>query len=304
MSYILSAATPPPLIIHLDSRFASQYLENDANGRPLSTNYIYVMREPVVVPEHMNLLISLHTATIPYSFYNVRTGVNDKVYYTSAGSDGDITLTHGNYSATGLITELKTKLEAEIGGGFSISTTYSRETIKFTYTVTGVASFIFKFSNTTASAADLLGFYDGEDTAMTIGVGTLSEKAIDLNDSIHGLYIRQNIATKGTLDNEQGTFSNILARLPISTNAGGIIFYSPSDNDHETMVSAPLIQTIGVKLTDDRNRAIDLNGLHWQMSFKISYIHKETLREPPPRRYRPQNEELKIKSRTKQRQKK
>ena len=303
MSYVLSAATPPPLIIHLDSRFASQYLENDANGRPLSTNYIYVMREPVVVPEHMNLLISLHTATIPYSFYNVRTGVNDKVYYTSAGSDGDITLTHGNYSATGLASELKTKIEAVVHAA-PVTIVYSRETIKFGYTIAGIASFIFRFSETTASASDLLGFYDGEDTAMTIGVNTLSSKAIDLNDSIHGLYIRQNIATKGTLDNEQGTFSNILARLPISTNAGGIIFYSPSDNDHETMVSAPLIQTIGVKLTDDRNRAIDLNGLHWQMSFKISYIHKETLREPPPRRYRPQNEELKIKSRTKQRQKK
>lgn len=289
MSYVLSANTPPPLIIHLDSRFATNYIENDSNGRPLSTNYIYVMREPILVPDHMNLLISLHTATIPYSFYNVRVGVNDKVYYTSAGVDGEITLTDGNYSATGLASELKTKLEASIGGGFTIVTTYSRETIKFTFTITGVASFSFRFSATTATASELLGFYSGEDTAMTIGVGTLCEKAIDLNDSIHGLYIRQNIATKGTLDNEQGTFSNILARLPINTNAGGIIFYSPSDNDHETMVSTPTIQTIGVKLTDDRNRAIDLNGLHWQMSFKISYIHKEKLRDLQPRRYERRN---------------
>ena len=51
------------------------------------------------------------------------------------------------------------------------------------------------------------------------------------------------------------------------------------------MVSVPTIQTIGIKLSDDRNRSIDLNGLHFQMSIKISYIHKEVLRKPPPRRY-------------------
>ena len=53
------------------------------------------------------------------------------------------------------------------------------------------------------------------------------------------------------------------------------------------MVSVPVINTIGIRLTDDRNREIDLNGLHFQLSLKIAYIHKEKLREPPPRRYEP-----------------
>ena len=70
------------------------------------------------------------------------------------------------------------------------------------------------------------------------------------------------------------------------------------------MVSVPVIQTIGIKLTDDRNRAIDLNGLHFQLSLKIAYIHKEILRDKPPRRYRatPQiveEEDVKIKKKTK-----
>ena len=47
MSYVLTANTPPPIIIHLDSRFATSYLENDVNGRPLTTNFIYVMKEPI-----------------------------------------------------------------------------------------------------------------------------------------------------------------------------------------------------------------------------------------------------------------
>jgi hypothetical protein len=283
MSYVLSANTPPPIIIHLDSRFATTYLENDVNGRAKTTNFIYVMKEPLTVPDHMNLLISLHTATIPYSFYNVRSGVNDKIYYNMGGVNYIFTLTSGNYSATGLASSLKTDIENN-GGTATIS--YSRETLKYTFNIAGVANFDFNFSGVSDGANDLLGLYE-IDKNIPIGVNTLSDKAIDLNDSIHGLYIRQNIATKGTLDNEDGTFSNILARLPITTNAGGIIFFTPASHDHETMVSVPVIQTIGIKLTDDRNRSIDLNGLHWQMSLKISYIHKEALREPPPRRYEP-----------------
>jgi hypothetical protein len=283
MSYVLSANTPPPIIIHLDSRFATQYLETDSNGRAKTTNFIYVMKEPIIVPDHMNLLVSLHTATIPYSFYNVRVGVNDKIYYNMGGTDYVLTLTSGNYSATGLASTLKTNIDSN-GGTATIS--YSRETLKYTFNIAGVANFDFTFEGETDGANDLLGLYEINKN-IPIGVNTSSDKAIDLNDSIHGLYIRQNIATKGTLDNEDGTFSNILARLPITTNAGGIIFFTPASHDHETMVSVPVIQTIGIKLTDDRNRAVDLNGLHWQMSLKIAYIHKEVLREPPPRRYEP-----------------
>ena len=303
MSYVLSANTPPPIIIHLDSRFATSYLETDTNGKPKTTNFIYVMKEPILVPDHMNLLISLHTATIPYSFYNVRTGVNDKIYYNfNSGVEQTFSLDAGNYSATGLATFVKTQLDLT---GLTFLITYSRESMKYTFTATGGTQFAFKFADKTDGANELMGFYN-EDTTIPIGVATKSTKAIDLNDSIHGLYIRQNIATKGTLDNEEGTFSNILARLPITTNAGGIIFFDASHSDHETMVSVPAIQTIGIKLTDDRNRAIDLNGLHFQISLKVAYIHKEKLRELQPRRYealRPnvitEQEKPKIKKKTK-----
>lgn len=284
MSYVLSANTPPPLIIHLDSRFATSYLETATDGKPKTTNFVYVMKEPILVPDHMNLLVSLHTATIPYSFYNVRNGVNDKVYYQiNNGGIQNFSLTSGNFSATGLATFIKTQLDLT-AGTFTIS--YSRETMKYTFSYTGATQFAFLFDGKTDGANELLGLY-AEDFSISPATATLSTKAIDLNDSIHGLYIRQNIATKGTLDNEEGTFSNILARLPITTNAGGIIFFDASHSDHESMVSVPAIQTIGVKLTDDRNRAIDLNGLHWQMSMKIAYIHKEKLRAGQPRRYAP-----------------
>ena len=282
MSYRLETNAPTPIIIHFDSRFATTNFSTDSDGYALTTNYLYTLVEPIIVPENMNVLLSLHTATIPYSFYNVRKGVNDKVYYTIGGGDLSFDLEPGNYSATGLASFIKTKLE--LNAGLSATIAYTRETLKLTFTITGVPSFYFKFGTfTTNTASELLGFRN-IDTEIPIGVATKSVKAIDLNDAIHGLYIRQNIATRGTLDNELGTFSNILARLPITTNAGGIIFYDPSMSDHETLVNPHYIQSIGIKLTDDRNRAIDLNGLHWQVSFKLAFIHKQELRTQKERR--------------------
>ena len=98
-----------------------------------------------------------------------------------------------------------------------------------------------------------------------------------MNDAIHGLYIRQNIATKGSMDNENGTFSNILARIQITTNAGGVIFHKPNEATHHNLVGTNAIDNIGVKLTDDRNRAIDLNGLDWQVALLISFVENFSL---------------------------
>ena len=288
MSYTLTANTPPPVVIHLDSRKGNQ-IESG-----LTTNFTYTLKEPLLVPDHMNLLLSLHTATIPYSFYNVgshNNRFNFRIFgFEGVGTseDAPFDLPAGNYSATGLGNAIKSFLEGFLISGSSGAITsfhfsYSRETLKYSMSFEGGATALSILESSTA--LDLLGIVGLKVIPLSATPSLISDNAIDLNDSIHGLYVRQNIATKGTLDTEEGTFSNILARIPITTNAGGIIFYW--QEPHDTMISIPMIQTIGIRLTDDKHRSINLNGLHFQLSLKISYIHKETLRDLQPRRYEP-----------------
>jgi hypothetical protein len=279
MSYILSANTPPPVLIHLDSGSSSVHQLSS-----LTTNFTYSLIEPIIVPDHMNILISLHTATIPYSFYNVGNHNNELSVSIDSGGASTLELELGNYSAFGLASVIKDYIEAL---GVSITTffmIYSRETLKYKFYFTGSATTITFGDESTCLS--LMGVNDGgiTITGKVIADASVSDKAVDMNDAIHGLYIRQNLATKGMSDTANGTFTNILARIPITTNAGGIIFFNPADSGHETMVSLPMVQTIGIKLTDDKHRSIDLNGLHFQLSLKISYIHKEFLRQLPNRR--------------------
>ena len=145
MSYVLSANTPPPIVIHLDSRTGEQLQTG------LTTNFLYTLKEPVLVPDHMNLLLSLHTATIPYSFYNVGDHNNTFKFEISGVSRTDLNLDldKGNYSANGILNLLKTHLQTEA----SITTaiiTYSRETLKFSFSYVGSASSVKILDTSTA----------------------------------------------------------------------------------------------------------------------------------------------------------
>ena len=301
--YNLDTNTPASVVIHLDSRFASNYLQKvtDSSGdsRDLTTNYIYNLREALEISDSMVCLVSLHSATITYSFYNVRADINDtltvRVVYNSVTYNNDITLDQGNYNVSNLLTELVNEVNTlQYDGANTIANRvtiakgtqfdYNRRLMKFSfyYTTTDAlfTELSFIFTSSQNNAGNILGFYDdGTVYTLTRNGGSTnnlkSSKVIDMNDQIHGLYVRQNLVSKGTLDNATGIFSNILSRIPITTNAGGVIFFSPQDGTHKSMVDLKNIQSIGVKLTDDTNRAIDLNGGHWQISIQVDYAYRK-----------------------------
>ena len=280
------------IILHLDSRFATQYIETDSNGYPLTTNYTYTLVEGLAIPDSKVCEVSLYTATIPYSFYNIRPGVNDTFTISATMSNVSdptqqpretFTIPAGNYSASALRSIFTTLQKAATN--VTISTmdfgiTYQRETLTFLFQMDTEIAHLAILSVTYDNCPAMFGFRHKNHAYLFTGAGaglTLkSEICVDISDSIHGLYVRQNLATKSTLDNEAGTFSNILTRIPINTNPGGIIFHNPQNSTHRAITDLHSIQTIGVKLTDDNNRSIDLNGLHWQMSLLISLVDRPT----------------------------
>ena len=116
----MSINTLSSVVIHLDSRFATRFLETDK-----TTNYIYDLTETIEVPDHEVCEVSLYTATIPYSFYNVRSGINNEVklfYYdvdTTKNEEATIYLSEGNYSATALKAEFQSRVSALPNGTHS-----------------------------------------------------------------------------------------------------------------------------------------------------------------------------------------
>ena len=66
-------STQSAKVLFIDSKDATQRHQGE------TTSFTYVFRDSIIVQPNEGVLLSLLQASIPYSFYNVRKGVNDTI---------------------------------------------------------------------------------------------------------------------------------------------------------------------------------------------------------------------------------
>ena len=112
------------------------------------------------------------------------------------------------------------------------------------------------------------------------------DDVVDMTNSIRSLFLRTNLSTTSVLDSHiGGGFSNILTRVPINTEPGGIITIKPTDGDvHKLLLKVKAITDISITLTNQENQVINLNGLTFDISLKLEFIEDKELRDAPNRR--------------------
>ena len=82
------------------------YLDSRDSVALSGSEFTVVFEDTLTTRDDEGVLVSLLSATIPYSFYNIRAGVNDAVSFVEATLDGATSYTHavtlaaGNYTAT------------------------------------------------------------------------------------------------------------------------------------------------------------------------------------------------------------
>ena len=320
-----------------------------------TTHFTYVFRDSILVNKDEGVLISLLQASIPYSFYNIRPGVNDRIdikygaySVTPTLTDILITIPPGNYTAISLANKFTAILDDALTGVPSATYTqnitytpasnpsppalkskvameYDRDTQKFDFSIqrvdvngdpeisTGIVV-IFNLTHGAArqahfdieigfdsDTADQSVYFAAKDSGVVGQVGeagtidlsqtptltpdtslngVLSSKNIaDLNGSVHALYLRTNLPVISAMDSQTGGISQIIAKLPIDTGPGGIIFHEPKNTIHKSLIHTKAIKDITIRLTDDRNRIIDTNGLHISIALMFEFV---SLRQSMP----------------------
>ena len=304
MSYQLEPHSLNSILIHLDSRDATKYIDGNSH-------FNYILNDKINIPSNQVCLVSLHSATIPYSFYNIRTGVNDKIFYKVSAQNGtqvgygSYTIPSGNYTAFSLASDITTHLPSgsltanQDGSGgavshtFTMGMTFSSDTQKYTFEFktadagSGI-TFTFLFASGTNVEKDAnveLGFdnFDYPVNSYYTGqavIKVVSPNVVDINGSIHGVYIRSNLTSQNLIDSQNSNLSNILARVPIQVQSGGVIFFNPRDSLFKAKVKIQDIDNITILLTDERNRLLDLNGLHFQLGIQIDFIYEKAVITP------------------------
>ena len=105
--------------------FLSSADGNNLSGNPnLTTDFELELKQSIIVPPHHAILMSLHRASIPHTFYNFMRFRNCSlnVALRSSGSpfsdisNLDIELEQGNYNALDLVEIMKTQINNWLGG--------------------------------------------------------------------------------------------------------------------------------------------------------------------------------------------
>ena len=122
------------------------------------------------------------------------------------------------------------------------------------------------------------------------------DDVIDMTNSIRSLFIRTNLSTTSVLDSHiGGGFSNILTRVPINAEPGGVINVRPVDGDvHKLLLKIKAITDISIQLTNQQNQIINLNGLTFDISLKLEFIATKDLPNAPNHRADFEKQQAKI----------
>ena len=126
--------------IYLNSKTANKFYDGYTSNCEFSLPHI-------VLPRSKNMFVSIQTASIPYSFYNVDNFNDTVVYNINGGTNRIITIPQGNYNTTSLRNYLISMMT-----NFTISYSSLNNTFTFTHST---SDFSFKSSST---CMEILGF--------------------------------------------------------------------------------------------------------------------------------------------------
>ena len=236
--------------IFLNSRYATETVGDN------TANCIYYL--PVIeIPDGHHIYLSLQNANIPYSFYSITSFDNTFIFGLVAGPATTYYVEPGNYT----ITQLIGVIQAAMGASYTI--TYSSITSKLLITHS-TSNFII-YASTINHA---LGFSKTTDTESTANL-LYSRDCVNVNQ-IRALNIEINFPTYN-VNIAQAYNQNILATIPVYVAPFSIITYT-NNNNFRTNLYVNKLDQIQIRILDNENRLVDMNGVQYQMTLQLDCV--------------------------------
>lgn len=246
------------------------------------SHFTYEFKDAITTREGEAMLVSLISASIPYSFYNIRTDVNDRIGVVVTAVDGtetqhSLTLQTGNYTAT----SLKAQVEAFSQASVNIPTVviaFSTRDLKYVFSLadnTEMRTVTFQFRPFGGGTPNIEFGFERDVVLSPLasgGVPETSDRCVDINGSIHSVFVRTNLPTRSIYDSQTGGISDILGNIMVNTDPGRVITLTSSNAGHESLIHTSHVRAITIKLTDERNRLLDLNGLNFQVAIQFKFV--------------------------------
>ena len=233
--------------IHLNSKNADRYI----NGTSDIEFYLPLIESQL---QH-TIYLSVQHAVIPYSFYNIDDN-NNKLVYLVNGVTNTLLITLGNYNPYQLITFLQTNIS-------NMTITYNSLNNKFTF-IHSLYDFSFL---STSNCLVLIGFTKEGITSSSKTI--TSTNCINLQ-SHHCICISSNLIT-GSINSGNEYDNSIICSIPIYHQPFSMITYLNHNNLKYNLYNN-CFNNLRIRLTDQNNNLINLNGCNWSCTVQLEII--------------------------------
>jgi hypothetical protein len=252
------------ILISLNSKYATK--QNDT----YLSNVVFPF-SGILSPDKTikRAFLSLQNASIPVSFYIINE-YNNRLVLKDVGGGGthNIDIDYGNYSASTLIQELQTKINA--GFPHTCAITFNKNTGKFLFTFSGDAQI-----RNTSTMSSVLGT-GGGNLSSNASYQILMPYPLNLLGT-KKLFIKSKELDISTFDAQSGTLTNIIGTIPVTDAFYGLINYIPA-TETKFMLTTNLLNEIDIQITDDENNLVNFNNLNWSMTLCLSIERHVTVR--------------------------
>ena len=267
----------------------------DRQFTPQSSPGEYTVTLPAVYQNVYSAV--LKSIEVPFSFYTFSACAGNTSISVSVGATSQtITITDGNYTASGLASELQTKLNASFGGS-SFTCSYSSITGKLTITHSA-SSFTLNLSSTDPAnvacgkatnftyetwqnLAYFLGF--NQETTASALVGGVNTVVGDfaMNPSPSTYFLMDlgilNKIDEAALDNKKsGRINGAFAKIPVNVNTGDYIFIIDTGTSplNYRIYNPPIgkLSQLHVKFRHHDGRIIDFNGVEHSFTLELELL--------------------------------
>tara|TARA_R110002124_G_scaffold61870_3_gene169274 strand:- start:81 stop:1022 length:942 start_codon:yes stop_codon:yes gene_type:complete len=217
--------------------------------------------------------VGIVSAEIPVSFYTINEYNNTlRIIFNSITFNME--LVKGNYNATTLITEIRTKIDLAIVGAAPIEISLNRINGKLVWTNTSAID-----DFTLVKAGSSLWYVLGlDDSVATYDANPTITPPFPLNLlGTNNVSIRtNNLATMNYNSRDAGT-SNVLADIPVDASPFGILLYKNTSITYN-ILRVLNVNRFSISMLDDNNNPIDFNNANWTITLALNiHRHRPTL---------------------------
>lgn len=236
----------------------------------------FTLFESINAADDEVLAVSLVSATIPNSFYNLsNNNKNNKLKFKETGDADYITLTipSGSYDILELSSKVKELLEANSTNTLTYTFTYDEinnaVTIKNSNPTVKNTTFDFTPEDT---CRRFLGF-KSQEISITTTAGITSDRAVDITDTRNSIYIRlPNLSNSKVMESSSGRFSNIIAQVPVTLSRNQFFNFDPPV-EFICELSQKQINSIDINITyQEETQQVNFENADWEINIKVMFF--------------------------------